>query len=810
MEQTELRIDRRKGLRRLGGVRVLLALALASALSAAGQSADEDPLPPLPPVDPNQEPPADWSAWGGVPKLLGVSQADITSSWSYSSDTTQQRQSGQDSTTVFMELEVPPPEEFIPGSSVRWKVVSANAAASRMSSYSSYSLGAGHWLGSEGMTQGSYTGPLSLRVEPTLSFSLRNGTGQFSTLREPVAAWGADSSGTVTELQGDQVVTRSYSEVVMQDPSRHPLEHSSVDFTAPKAVGPFSGRFFVEGPSGDGSGRGQGSFQRTASFQFWPDWSDLEVRVEVEDSTQPGVSYAQWRPEGNLENPDVGGPRPLRLKATLRPKAENPTPEQLAATPPVRRFRFELANVSREPGVCMNWPLPAVTNGVPDDPEFDLRFIATVPEAMVLSPKKSKAGVIPLPGEDPDLPSAWVLLECFDFGAHAILQVYADLADGRVIVGHMRVGEEKVYQITIPERDRDTFVARKWREDNQVTSGDREDLDDQPTGDGQKGDGFSVYEEYRGFRMGGKHLSPDPAVKDLFLRNYNGGPVVAACKVLELKTREGGRKGLRVHHEFESDEWHDTRIMNLNRNAKSPRSTDEPQYGLVVVPSLAAGDAIISYADVKRQPWRPRNTRWVVIHPKDNTVETVVHELAHAIGVEHHGDIDYNARWLVVQFPSSDGTMLRRFFEQRMTADRETGVLTPTGDPVPIRVFREGQSLETLPDQSTNAPLPAPTRKFIGNRGGQNSGQEKCFMRYDCATAYVPAGRPIDRITFTSPLVFDFSEGEIYSFCQSCRGTGVNPARFGHATAGNCFFQLCVRDTAPARPVATGRCSNTP
>ena len=807
MEQTDLRFVCGSGSRRLGGVRILFALALASALSAAGQSADEDPLPPLPPVDPNRELPVDWSGWLGVPRLLGVSQVDYRSSWSYSSDLNQERGSEQNHTTVFMELEFPPPQQFFPGSTVWWRVVSANASASILSSYSSYALGGGVWAGGEGVLQGSYSGPLSLRIEPDLRFSLSDGTGQFVTLREPAAPWGANSVGSVTQWTIDGPVTRNFSEVEIQ---RGFLEYLPVNFTAPKAVGPFSGRSVVEGPSGDGSGRGEGSFRRTASFQFWPDWNDLEVRVEIEDATQPGTSYAEWRPEGNLETPDQGGPRPLRLKATLRPKAESPTPQQLAAIPPVRRFRFELSDISREPGVCLNWPLPPGTNAPPDDPEFDLRFIATIPQAMVLSPKKSKAGVIPLPGEDPNLPSSWVLLECFDFGAHANLQVYADLADGREIVGHLKVGEEKRYLIPIPDRDPGTLVARKWREDNKVRAGDEDDLDDQPTGDGQKGDGFCVYEEYRGFRVNGKHVTLDPAVKDLFVRNYNGGPVAAACRLLEVKTREGDRKGLKVHYELESDEWHDSRVMNPNRNANSPKSSNEPQHGLAVVPSTASGDAIISFADIKREPWRPKNTERVVIHPKDNTVETVIHEIAHAIGVEHHGNVDYHAQWLVLEVTSANGTKLRRFFEQEMTSDPKTGTLTPTGVPGLIRVFREGASRETLPDQSTNAPPPAPTRKYIARRGGQHSGMEKCFMRYDCAGAYVPAGRPLDRITFQRADLVDFSEGEIFSFCKNCQGTGVNPARFGHATAGHCFSQLCVRDTAPARPVTTGKCPNTP
>jgi len=786
------------------------ALALAAATTAKAQIAEEDPLPPLPPVDPNQQPPTNWSAWLGVGKVLGLSKADITSNWSYESEITRKRQSGQEHTTVFMELEIPSPEEWVSDTSVKWKVTSANGFGSRMSSYSSYALTAGHWLGSEGVLQGTYTGPLSLRVRPALSFRLADGAGQFSTLGEPPVAWAADFNASVTELNpvGGGVLVRNVSEVQLQDPFRDPLEGSAVDFTAPKAAVPFSAQFSVDGPWGDGSGLGQGSFQRKALVQFWPDWNDLEVRVEIEDSTNPGTNYSNWRPEGNLETPNQGGPRPLRLKATLRPKSEFPTPEQLLAMPPVRRFRFELADTSREPGVCMNWPSPAGTNSPPEDSDYDLRFIATVPGAMELSPKKTKAGVRPLPGEDPNLPSAWVLLECFDFGAHANLQVYADLADGRVIVGHMKVGEEKRYLIPIPDRPLGSLVARKWRDDHKVTGADSEDGDDQPEGDGQQGDGFSVYEEYRGFRVNGAHVSLDPAVKDLFVRDLNGGPVEAACRALENKTSDGGRKGLKVHEQLRADEWHPSRVMNPNRSARSPRVSNELQHGLLLVP--AGTNANASYADLIALPPRPKNTRQVAVHPTDNTVETIVHEIAHAIGADHHGDSDYYAVWQVREVRAADGTVSRRFFEQKMKSDPKTGVLTPTGDPPElIRVFRENNQRETLPDQRTNAPLPAPSQKFIATRGGQHSGHESCFMRYNCASAYIPSGRPLDRIIPKSVILAD-PTGVYYEFCRSCLGTGMNPARYGHAFRGNCPAQLCVRDSAPERPIATGQCAQTP
>jgi hypothetical protein len=435
---------------RLGIALAFLAWALSAAVPAFGQGADADPLPPLPPIDPNEEPPLDWEAWREVPKLLGVSQADLTSTYSYSSDTSRERRSGEYHTTVFMELRRLGIEETGPTRSFQWLVTSATGFGSEMSTYSDYYLSGGFWVGGEGMTVGSYTGPLSLRVEPTLSFHMQDGTGGFSTLGETPGPRTAQFTASITESDttAGGVRVRTLDEV---QPWNSPLEDSWIDFTAPKAAVPFTGRFALDQTTDEG----HGSFRRTASFQFWPNWEDVEVRVEIEDSTSStnSPSYSEWRPEGNLEAPDQGGPRPLRLKATLRPKAESPTAEQLAAMPAVRRFRFELSDPSREPGVCMNWPSPPGTNAVPPpELDYDLRFIATIPQAMELSPKKTKAGVKPLPGEDLTLPSAWVLLECFDFGAHANLQVYADLADGRVIVGHLEVGEEKRYLIPIPDR----------------------------------------------------------------------------------------------------------------------------------------------------------------------------------------------------------------------------------------------------------------------------------------------------------------------------------------------------------------------
>jgi len=738
--------------------------------------------------------------------LLGVSQARLESRYAAVSDTGSETKSNSDRATVFMELTA----EENPGSSstLRWRVTNAVGNGSTYQTYQKYYLSGGLWEGGEGLVQGSYTGPLSLRTDPSMMLQLRDSAGSFGTLGEPPTSWTGRWSGSVSEADPatGKLRVRSFDEVEEWDPFRHPLEQSFINFVAPKEAIPFTGRFDLNQTT-DG---GRSTSDRTASVQFWPVWNDVEVVVEIVNLANPGVPFSEWRPEGNLTFPDWPGTSPLQVKAILKPKAENPTEEQLAALPEVRRFRFELSNTSREPGVCLNWPVPTGTTIPSEDPEFDLRFVASLPDVMVLSPRKQKAGVNPLPSDNPKLPSAWVQLDCYDFGAHADMRVIAELADGRELVGYLKVGAEKRYQILIPDRTDGSYLARKWREEMKITGRDGADEDDQPTGDGQKGDGFSNYEEYRGFRVGGAHVAPDPQVKDLFVRNRNGGPVGEACRAREVYTAEGSPKGLKIWDGLAESEWHTNRVMNLNRGALSPRSTSEYQHGVLIEPSQANGPAVISYADVIAEPLRPKNVARLAVHRLDNKVVTIAHELAHAIGIEEHGLVDFWALWEVDEVKGPDGKVVRRqFMEQPLTLNSKTGNLIPFGGRYRIHVFMEGQILETITGNSTNH-VETGVPIYIAKRGGQHSGNEYCIMRYNSAGAYIPHEDLFDRVLKPPPKKKMIRFPGAYQLCPNCQGTGVNPEKFGNATLGFCRAQLCVRDSAPLKPPATGQCAKIP
>lgn len=781
----------------------LWVILLLAGLPAAGQPADDDPLPP---IDPGGPPAVDWADWQSVPRLFGVSQADLTGGYSFESDITRRRQSYHDHTTVFMELRRLTPAEIGTSRSVGWRVASAFGQATKQGSSESYGQGGGYWLGSESVSEGSYAGPMSLQRDFNVYLSLEDGTGGFMTLNAPAQAWTERFWGSNTRLEAGALRIESFDDVVPRAAHATAFESSWVPFTAPKEAMPFSAQLAIDQTTDEG----RGWFRRRAMVQLWPDWNDVELRVEIRVEPDSTVAFEDWRPEGNTAYPNRAGPRPLRIEALLRPKAESPTPEQWAALPEVRRFRFELSGTSREPGVCLNWPSPSGPPFLGIDPEFDLRFDPAIPGATVLSPKGQKAGVRQLAGGDREPRRAWVRLDCFDFGAFADLQVYAELADGREIVGYRKSGEEKQYLIRIPERPSGSRIAKVWRDEHHLTGADQADDDDQPLGDGQKGDGFSAYEEYRGFRVRGAHVSPDPAVKDLFIRNQNKGPVGAACRLLEVTTAEEGRRGLKIWDELTPDEWHASRIMNPNRGATSPRSSEEFQHGILVQTRQGTnGPALFSYADLVANPPRPKNVRSVVVHPLDNTVETIAHEIAHAIGIEHHGDTDYYAEWVVREAPQPDGTVNRWFEEQRYQANVKTGALTPVGSPFRIRVFREGQNLEIRPANGTNVTV-APMPIYVGRRGGEHSGDWYCIMRYNNAGAFIPRDRPIDRILPRPEILVILPGMNPYGLCRSCQGTSSNPRRFGPAHRGDCARQLCVRDNAPLRPAPTGKCPDTP
>src|SRR5205807_6943701 len=187
----------------------------------------------------------------------------------------------------------------------------------------------------------------------------------------------------------------------------------------------------------------------------------------------------------------------------------------------------------------------------------------------------------------------------------------------------------------------------------QLGVGDGDDLDPNPTGDGNAGDGFSNYEEYRGFVVNGRHVRTDPTKKDLFIRNRIGNAAVPGLRLFSDVTE------LAVHWDLKDSEMPTSRVVDLNRSTQSPRNSRELQHGLV----LAYITAVNASVATSKGKWRPRDIDQVVIQKEMATPargarrlnasqelalkSTVAHELCHAIGVKHHGETDlHQVAWV--------------------------------------------------------------------------------------------------------------------------------------------------------------------
>jgi hypothetical protein len=256
-----------------------------------------------------------------------------------------------------------------------------------------------------------------------------------------------------------------------------------------------------------------------------------------------------------------------------------------------------------------------------------------------------------------------------------------------------------------------------------------------------------------------------------------------------------------------------SRIMNANRSANSPRSTQEFQHGLVLTYQIG-GD--YSFADSDAELCRPKNVKevrvlWSVAFPNgkkkrttsdDNELAaTIAHELCHAIGCLHHGETDIGPVVWLRKSREVDGKTEWWFEERKGEWNQTKKTYDPSNIPGDeIRIFST-PTTEILASNPGTLIFPYPA--WVGIYGGQHSGSDKCIMRYDCADAYVLPARP--RVRYLSP-----GEPTGMDLCDSNTGTGINapsakPPRYGDGVTANCVHRFAVRDDAPLRPPPDGK-----
>jgi hypothetical protein len=551
--------------------------------------------------------------------------------------------------------------------------------------------------------------------------------------------------------------------------------------------------------------------------------------------------YATWRPTGGRNETDMQLGTPGNILGIQAQLIRMDTKQNAGAIEP-DGWTFNLVDVSHEPGVALNWPAQAMNPAPPD-----LAFNQTINQ--ILYPTLTLAGDLSNPGNgtilqllDPlttPVPSFINLaLFSFDWGAWATLHVTA-VVNGQQIQGHIVLDNgQNTTDILLPKRQPGSFIADSWKTSHGVplATADSDDSEKNPNGNGPIGDGFTLYEEYRGFYMGcASHPFPpqpegtpnacqrvegDPKMQDIFVVDQIGAPegigLFAFGASLNvhyngLEPADIGPKGQPSY-----------RVVNFNHSQQPGLHQVMDQHALVLVwgtnpknSQVVTIDTYVCQDGSHVCPALPKDVDHIEMNTtyqhyskllgtnfnvSDKFVTDVAHELSHAVDVYHHGDrTDHREFWSIDPNTNSVRTQLLDSQGNLIGASSSISVLPEDGDPTaaaPAQVSLAKLNLDKAKDGNpidVNGRTLAGRFVLVGNAvcngkvqmNGQHSGDQIDFMRYNSAEAYIPAGFPGVRFWTggNEPAGVDLTNHPV--------GTGVNDPgrrprpRYGDADVAN-------------------------
>ncbi|CAN5666108.1 hypothetical protein BH11MYX1_BH11MYX1_17630 [soil metagenome] len=194
----------------------------------------------------------------------------------------------------------------------------------------------------------------------------------------------------------------------------------------------------------------------------------------------PDHGYEQWLPEGPPIAPDTHQPATLGVHVELRDAATH--------KPSSKSFRtHHTLESSKLVGDCMNYPAA----GPPPPEKPDLYFEAA----------KNRSATIGTDTLALDLGDGKgggaVVVSSRDWGGYAKLRAKVVVSDGAVVDALTDGSGKEV--LTIPKDDDGNHIADDW--EKSVHGSHQPDADDEntPPGWAAPGDGYTLFEEYRGF-----------------------------------------------------------------------------------------------------------------------------------------------------------------------------------------------------------------------------------------------------------------------------------------------------------------------
>ncbi len=300
------------------------------------------------------------------------------------------------------------------------------------------------------------------------------------------------------------------------------------------------------------------------------------------------------------------------------------------------KIKFTLFDVSDEKGYCLNAPTNPPASGEDSDAWKDYQF-ATQTGFTISGSDNNIAETV-----TNNLHEATVTIKSFDYGSFGKIKAEFTTQDGSLTCIAKEVGGTNEYT-RLPADTNANNIADSWSGDTGPggSSLAADDTDNVPTG--KIGDGFTRYEEWRGFVVGGIHIRTDPTKRDLFVYDPDG---------IGIGYYTSG-SGIQVHL-INAGEWSgagkkadDKRIININRET----AVSSKQYGLHVYDGGTPGgtEGGYCYGDPDDSvPLGPPNAcrkikvntgnihNWFPTNAQQVIDRTLAHEMGHGTGVPHH------------------------------------------------------------------------------------------------------------------------------------------------------------------------------
>jgi len=458
--------------------------------------------------------------------------------------------------------------------------------------------------------------------------------------------------------------------------------------------------------------------------------------------------------------------------------------------------------------------------------------------------------------------AAVVTITTMDYAAVGKLRVFVKSEEcGDWLPVPVRFGSETRDAVSIPMDEDNNLIADALETYRGLDPG--ADGDAEPKGNGMGGDGMTVFEEYRGFLVRGAGCGAEEtraAYSALKLQNQSQvfgesdehTRTSAVRKDIFIHTPDaelaltvpafGTATDLDVHlicqqHYVNND----TRVVNFTLHQAGLRdwrgrviSHDEPQHGIYLEPVLPFGLRGLAVPVTEGYMGPPKLTRVVqVTKPRPDSgcvaclleyselVHTVVHELGHAVGVPHHGDLVDDA-WRHI----SGRQNIVKWLSLQQHAGGPPDFTQPNSvpaDPANHYAAIEGRNYlaSLLVEPGGSCAEGAQDAVFykdgkfagceadsIARRGQQNSGEFECPMRYSGSDYYeapetIAQFRWTDRVTRRNRSWNQWEPGYLVDawggrllkyrneldrdgdgrFCTRINGTGINglPGPMNHS-----------------------------